>query len=60
MTGLRRFRRGGIIGGMIRNAIVFLAFAAAARARLTNKHTQVDDADGLEALVAEVMRPFAP
>lgn len=42
------------------NVEIAAKVAALAKARLTNKHTQVDDADGLEALVAEAMRPFEP
>ena len=42
------------------NVEIAAKVAALAKAQLTNKHTQVDDADGLESLVAEAMRPFAP
>ena len=42
------------------NVEIAAKVAALAKARLTNKHTQVDDAEGLESLVAEAMRPFAP
>ncbi len=42
------------------NVEIAAKVAALAKSRLTNKHTQVDDAEGLETLVAEAMRPFAP
>jgi len=42
------------------NVEIAAKVAALAKSRLTNKHTQVDDANGLESLVAEAMRPFAP
>ena len=42
------------------NVEIAAKVAALAKAQLTNKHTQVDDADGLESLVADAMRPFAP
>ena len=42
------------------NVEIAAKVAALAKSRLTNKHTQVDDAEGLETLVADAMRPFAP
>ena len=42
------------------NVEIAAKVAALAKSRITNKHTQVDDAEGLETLVAEAMRPFAP
>ena len=42
------------------NVEIAAKVAALAKAQLTNKHTQVDDANGLESLVANAMRPFAP
>ena len=42
------------------NVEIAAKVAALAKAQLTNKHTQVDDADGLDSLVANAMRPFAP
>lgn len=42
------------------NVEIAAKVAALAKAQLTNKHTQVDDAYGLESLVADAMRPFAP